>query len=256
MRLKGYLQKILSVKRRHASKKTFTSRELLLNQHLNQILGTQPKHIHWYDEAFSLKSPICAKNYDRLEFLGDAVLGSIVSYYLYQQYPNDNEGFLTQMKSKIVNRKNLNQIGNRLRLTELVKVRKGIKFGEDLSGNLLEALIGAIYMDLGYEMCQTIVLNRLLPKSEIAKLEHKIISYKSLMLEWGQKHKLNIEYQTQEEQLPNQQKVFKSCIFIKGKKIASASETSKKKAEEKVAQRAFYSLNKKEKIIEKHKINT
>ncbi|MBT0549351.1 ribonuclease III [Riemerella anatipestifer] len=246
MKIGRYFNRILSRRK----KPRYTQREAFIVKELKKILGIQPKEVSWYQEAFSLKSPSSQLNYDRLEFLGDAVLGSIVSYYLYKQYPQESEGFLTQMKSKIVNRKNLNQIGEKLNLTSLV-LKNGSKFGADLSGNLLEALVGAIYMDFGYDKCQKVVLSRILTHSEMLKLENKIISYKSLLLEWSQKNKIKIDYKTEEELLPSKAKMFKTYIFVGGDKVASATETSKKKSEEKAAQRAFYTLNKKEKIIER-----
>ncbi|MDY3548688.1 ribonuclease III [Riemerella anatipestifer] len=246
MKLGRYFNGILARRK----KPRYTQREAFIAKGLEKILGIKPKEVSWYQEAFSLKSTSSQLNYDRLEFLGDAVLGSIVSYYLYRQYPQESEGFLTQMKSKIVNRKNLNQIGEKLELTSLV-LKNGSKFGVDLSGNLLEALVGAIYMDFGYERCQQIVLSKILTHSEMLKLENKIISYKSLLLEWSQKNKIKIDYNTEEEFLPSKAKMFKTYIFVGGNKVASAMETSKKKSEEKAAQRAFYTLNKKEKIIER-----
>ncbi|MEJ8606109.1 ribonuclease III [Riemerella anatipestifer] len=246
MKIGRYFNRILARRK----KPKYTQRETFIVKELKKILGIQPKEVSWYQEAFSLKSPSSQLNYDRLEFLGDAVLGSIVSYYLYKQYPQESEGFLTQMKSKIVNRKNLNQIGEKLNLTSLV-LKNGSKFGADLSGNLLEALVGAIYMDFGYDKCQKVVLSKILTHSEMLKLENKIISYKSLLLEWSQKNKIKIDYKTEEELLPSKAKMFKTYIFVGGDKVASATETSKKKSEEKAAQRAFYTLNKKEKIIER-----
>ncbi|MDY3339267.1 ribonuclease III [Riemerella anatipestifer] len=246
MKIGRYFNRILSRRK----KPRYTQREAFIVKGLEKILGIQPKEVSWYQEAFSLKSTSSQLNYDRLEFLGDAVLGSIVSYYLYRQYPQESEGFLTQMKSKIVNRKNLNQIGEKLNLTSLV-LKNGSKFGADLSGNLLEALVGAIYMDFGYDKCQKVVLSKILTHSEMLKLENKIISYKSLLLEWSQKNKIKIDYKTEEELLPSKAKMFKTYIFVGGDKVASATETSKKKSEEKAAQRAFYTLNKKEKIIER-----
>lgn len=255
MKLLSHLKNILKRNKRSANV-DYTERAYFIHKKLDEVLNIKPNNIDWYLEAFSIRSPNCSQNYDRLEFLGDAVLGSIISYYLYQQYPNDNEGFLTQMKSKIVNRKNLNQIGERLELRALIKGRKGFKQSEDLSGNLLESLIGAIYMDLGYDECQKVVLTELFSQSEITRLEHKIISYKSLLLEWSQKHKIKIDYQTREEILPNQAKRFKAEIYLNGEKIINAADTSKKRAEEKAAQRAFYALNKKEKIVERQHINS
>ena len=120
---------------------------------------------------------------------------------------------------------------------------------ENISGNLLEALIGAVYLDFQYDTCKRIILERLLTPTEINKLENKIVSYKGLLLEWSQKKKLNIKYETCEEIQVNKSIVFRCHVWLGEEKIANATETSKKKAEEKAAQRAFYILNKKENIL-------
>ena len=129
--------------------------------------------------------------------MGDSVLGTIISCHLFQTYPQANEGYLTQMKSKIVNRKNLNKLGEDLKLTSLLqKQNSSSTLGENISGNLFEALIGAVYLDFHYDTCKRIILEKLLTPSEINKLENKIVSYKGLLLEWSQKKKVNIKYET------------------------------------------------------------
>ena len=254
MGLKNSLQKFLL-------KKTFrkkTEKELLLAAKINKIIGRKIENIDYYKEAFSLKTPnkaINAKNYERLEFLGDSVLGSIISCYLYKTYPEENEGFLTQMKSKIVNRKNLNLLGEKLRLTDFIQNGSHGSLGENINGNLFEAFIGAIYLDFNYNICKEIVLDKIFFFFVIEKLENKIVSYKGLLLEWSQKKKVSIKYDTTEELLPNKNFIFRTCVFLNANKIASATESSKKKAEEKAAQRAFYSLNKKENIVEQKNIS-
>lgn len=250
MKIRNSLQKFLQKK--IAPKKT--EKEVLLSAKIAEIIGFRVHDIQLYQEAFSLKNPDKTngvKNFERLEFLGDAVLGSIISCHLYQIYPQENEGFLTQMKSKIVNRKNLNTLGEKLKLTTLIQNENHGHLGENISGNLFEAFIGAIYLDFSYDKCQEIVLEKLLTDKEIERLENKIVSYKGLLLEWSQKKKVAIRYETLEELLPNKNIIFRSCIYLNDEKISNASETSKKKAEEKAAQRAFYTLNKKENIIEK-----
>ena len=179
------------------------------------------------------------------------MIGSIISYYLYENYPNHNEGYLTQMKSKIVNRQNLNRLGEQLCLTSYIQNSKLQVLGENISGNLLEALVGAVYLDANYEICQSVVERWLLNPSEITRIENKIVSYKSLLLEWGQKKKVKIQYETAEELLPNKSVCFRCSVLLNEEKIGCASESSKKKAEEKAAKRAFYALNKRENILEK-----
>lgn len=248
MELQKYFSKFLLKQR----KRKLTERDFFLSTELNKILGTEVNNVDLYREAFSLKSSSknSDRNYERLEFLGDSVLGTIISCHLFQTYPQANEGYLTQMKSKIVNRKNLNKLGDDLKLTRLLqKQTMAMALGENICGNLFEALIGAVYLDFHYDTCKRIVLERLLTPSEIIKLENKIVSYKGLLLEWSQKKKINIKYETCEEIQPNKAVVFRCHVWLGEEKIANATETSKKKAEEKAAQRAFYILNKKENIL-------
>jgi ribonuclease-3 len=247
MELKKYFSKFLLKQR----KRKLTERDYFLSGELNKIIGTEVQNVALYREAFSLKNSSKNKdsNYERLEFLGDSVLGTIISCHLFHTYPQANEGYLTQMKSKIVNRKNLNKLGEDLKLTDLLLKQNSVALGENISGNLFEALIGAIYLDFQYEACKRIILERLLTASEINKLENKIVSYKGLLLEWSQKKKVNIKYETCEEIQVNKSIVFRCHVWLGEERIANATETSKKKAEEKSAQRAFYILNKKENIL-------
>ena len=251
MRFQKYLPKFLLRKKSSA----LTNDEIKFIGKVNNIVGFNIQNPDLYREAFSLKNPSekGRKNYERLEFLGDAVLGSIISCYLYITYPNANEGYMTQMKSKIVNRKNLNKLGDELDLPSLLQHDNNTTLSENIAGNLFEALIGAIFLDVDYETCKNTVLERLLTPTEINKLESKIVSYKSLLLEWSQKKKNVLRYETNEEILPNKTPSFRSFVWLGDVKVANASAASKKKAEEKAAQRAFYILNKKQNILEKPK---
>ncbi len=251
MELKKYFPKFLTQR-----KKNFSEKDYYLSTEISKITGCTVQNINLYREAFSLKSSLKnkgVKNYERLEFLGDSVLGAIISGHLFETYPEASEGYLTQMKSKIVNRRNLNKLGDELALKKFLQNNRQTALSENISGNLFEALIGALYLDVDYETCKKVVLERLLTLSVINKLENKIVSYKSLLLEWSQKKKVIIKYETCEETQPNKNMVFRCHVLLDDKKIANATETSKKKAEEKAAQRAFYILNKKQSIIENQK---
>ena len=248
MELKKYLTQFLVNRKKQLSEKDY-----ILASEISKITGCTVQNIDLYREAFSIKTSSKnkqVKNYERLEFLGDSVLGTIISCHLFATYPDANEGYLTQMKSKIVNRKNLNKLGTELGLTKFLQNDVNTSLSENISGNLLESLVGALYLDVDYETCKKIVLQRLLTPSEINKLENKIVSYKGLLLEWSQKKKVIIKYETCEEVQPNKNMGFRSHVWLHEVKIANATETSKKKAEEKAAQRAFYILNKKQSIIE------
>lgn len=254
MELQKYFSKFLKQR-----KKTLSDKDYFLSTEVSKIIGCEIQNVSLYREAFSLKYASKnseQKNYERLEFLGDSILGSIISHHLFSTYLDANEGFLTQMKSKIVNRKNLNKVGDDLKITKFIQNTHTSALSENIAGNLFEALIGAVYLDLGYSTCEKIVLDRLLTPTEINKLENKIVSYKGLLLEWSQKNKVMIRYDTCEEIQPNKITVFRCTVWLEQDKIVNATETSKKKAEEKAAQRAFYVLNKKENIIGNSKNNT
>lgn len=133
-----------------------------------------------------------AMNYERLEFVGDAMLSSVIAAYLFEQVPHGDEGYLTKMRSKVVSREHLNELGKDLGLIDLVKSRiPKSNFGDNIHGNLFEALVGAIYLDKGYNACEKFIYKRIInPYVDIETLEGKVISYKSLLIEWCQKEKI------------------------------------------------------------------
>ena len=183
-------------------------------------------------------------NYERLEFVGDAMVGSIIATHLFNEVPQGDEGYLTKMRSKIVSREHLNELGKELNLIDLVesKIPKS-NFGNNIHGNLFEALVGAIFLDRGYAYCEKFIYNRvIIPHVDIAKLEGKVISYKSLLIEWCQKEKKTFDYHVYEDTGNDTLRHFSVKLSIDGKVIAKARATSKKKAEEKASKRAFFAF--------------
>lgn len=219
---------------------------------IHQITGFKPKNLEIYKSAFTHSSVNRVDgdgnviSYERLEFLGDAMLGSVISAYLFKEVPNQDEGYLTKMRSKIVSRDNLNSLGRQLGLIELVMSKVSRKhFGENIYGNLFEALVGAIYLDRGYSACEKFINKKLIaPYVDIERLEGKIISYKSLLIEWCQKHKKPFSIKIEEEQSAETQKHFSAQLLIDGKIISKARATSKKKAEEIASKRAYFAFQK------------
>lgn len=213
-----------------------------------QILGFKPKNLVLYRKAFTHRSvnlkdskgfPL---NYERLEFLGDTLLGSIISHYLYTEVPTGDEGYLTKMRSKIVSREHLNELGRDLELIKFVKSKiPNEHFGDNIHGNVFEALIGAIFLDRGYHYCERFIRERLIkPYVDIENLEGKIISYKSLIIEWCQKEKKEFLFDTYEDDGNDDFKHFAVKLYIDKKLISKARATSKKKAEESASKRAYY----------------
>lgn len=217
---------------------------------ISDIIGYKPQNISHFEEAFTHRS-LNAKDdkgntisYERLEFLGDAMLSSIIAEYLFRKVPHGNEGYLTKMRSKVVSREHLNELGKDLDLLELLKSKMNkSNFGDNVYGNVFEALVGAIFLDKGYPACEKFVYDRvIIPYIDIERLEGYIISYKSLLIEWCQKQKKNFKYQVYEDTGNDEAKHFAVKLRIDNKVIAKARATSKKKAEEKASKRAFFAL--------------
>ena len=217
---------------------------------MKKLLNFTPKNIDYYQKAFTHRSlkkvdengvPI---NYERLEFLGDAMLGSIIASYLYKKVPNGTEGYLTQMRSKIVSREHLNELGKDLNLIRFVKSNiTQENIGDNIHGNIFEALIGAIYLDRGYNYSKKFIYeNVITPYVDIAKLEGKITSYKGLIIEWCQKKKKQYLFDIYEDTGNESIKHFSVKISIDGVMVAKGRATSKKKAEEQASKRVYFAL--------------
>lgn len=219
---------------------------------MKNLLEFNPKKIEFYDMAFTHRSlkKLDKKgepfNYERLEFLGDAMLGSVIASYLYKKVPNETEGYLTQMRSKIVSRDHLNELGKDLNLIKFVKSNISQEnVGDNIHGNIFEALIGAIYLDKGYNYCKKFIYAKVIvPYVDIAKLEGKITSYKGLIIEWCQKQKKKYYIETYEDTGNESVKHFSVKISIDGEQIAKGRATSKKKAEEQASKRVYFTFQK------------
>lgn len=217
---------------------------------IEKILGFKPLNIEFYKKAFTHRSsnkldvkgnPI---NYERLEFLGDAMLSSVIAAHLFNEAPAGDEGYLTKMRSKIVSREHLNELGRDLNLITFIESKvPTTHFGENIHGNVFESLIGAIYLDQGYVYCEKFIRKRvIIPYVDIARLEGKVISYKSLLIEWCQKEKKSFHYDVFEDNGITGERLFGVRLSIDQKVIAKARASSKKKAEEKASQRAYFAL--------------
>ncbi|WP_299550782.1 ribonuclease III [Seonamhaeicola sp.] len=220
---------------------------------ITKILGFKPKRIEYFKTAFTHRSMNIkdsggnAINYERLEFLGDAMLSAVIASHLYQEVPSGDEGYLTKMRSKVVSREHLNELGKELNLINLVqsKIPAG-QFGDNIHGNLFEALVGAIFLDRGYKYCEKFIFKRvIIPYVDIEKLEGKVISYKSLLIEWCQKEKKTFGYNVYEDTGNDDVRHFSVKLSIDEKIVAKARATSKKKAEEKASKRAFFAFQNK-----------
>ena len=220
---------------------------------IQKILGFKTIDISHYKKAFTHRSlskvdqkgnPV---NYERLEFLGDSILSTVIAAHLFNKAPAGDEGYLTKMRSKIVSREHLNELGRDLNLVQFIESKVPVlHFGENIHGNLFEALVGAVFLDRGYTYCEKFIQKRVItPYVDIAKLEGKVISYKSLLIEWCQKEKKTFHYDVYEDNEITGERLFGVKLSIDGKIIAKARASSKKKAEEKASQRGYFAFQEK-----------
>lgn len=216
------------------------SKKSIFYQKIKSIVGYSPGDVFLYEKALVHKSAVhdsstkYKESNERLEFLGDAILGAIVADYLYQMYPEGDEGFLTKMRSKIVSRQSLNLLAKKIKLNELIiaKLDKNSKT-DSIFGNAFEALIGAIYLDKGIEACEDFIIKRVIqPYVSFDKLENVETNFKSRVIEWAQKDKVDLVFEIASEIGDGRAKVFEAIILIDGKRVAHGEEASKKKAEQ------------------------
>ena len=214
-------------------------KELYLS--LYTILGFYPRNIELYQMALSHKSihfknkkgkPV---NNERLEFLGDAILDAIVGDIVYKHFPGKREGFLTNTRSKLVQRETLNKIAQDIGLSRLI-YSSGRNFSHNsyMAGNAFEALIGALYLDRGYNLCMRFMQKKILTKMvNIDTVAYKEVNFKSRLIEWAQKNKMNIAFNLLEQKKDDEgNPVFKYCVVIEGIKCNSASGFSKKESQQ------------------------
>jgi ribonuclease III len=214
-----------------------------------KLLGFYPDNIEYYHLALRHKSASITTHdgkllsNERLEFLGDAVLSSVITDILYHRFQDSQEGFLTNTRSKIVKRDSLNQLAIQLGLDKFVKVSKFINShaNSNIYGNALEAMMGAIYLDLGYRKCKQFVEQKLLIHIDIDELSLQEVNYKSKLIEWCQKSKLTPEFSLIQENVakPNKHR-FTTQLSIAGKIISTSEGPSKKESQQNASRIAYH----------------
>jgi len=219
-------------------------------QTISEIIGYTPKKIYLFERVFTHRSLEKVGddgrkiNYERLEFLGDAVMGTIIGNYLFTKMPDADEGTLTQMRSKIVRREFLNHVGKSLNLYPLLQSRtEKNHYGDDVHGNIFEALVGAVFVDGGFLKCRSFVETKIIePYIDLDDLMGRVVSYKGTMVNWFQKQKMTYEYEVFEDSGANKL-MFKAKLFVDKTLVASARASNKKKAAEKVSKRAYFKFS-------------
>ena len=218
-----------------------------LEKQLRNVLGIKPGNIFLYTTALSHRSikEGADENNERLEYLGDAVLSAIVADYLFKKYPYKGEGFLTEMRSKMVNRQQLNDLAIKIGLKKITlynKLDSSLK-GSQIFGNTLEALVGAVYLDKGYVRTQKWVQKHIIiPHLYVDDLENIDINLKNRLIGWASKNGKTLTFQTVEEKLENTRRVFTVAAVIDGEQVAQGKAYNKKDASQIAAQGAIVKL--------------
>jgi ribonuclease-3 len=218
-----------------------------LKEQLQNILGIKTGNISLYTTALSHRSvkENADENNERLEYLGDAVLSTIVADYLFKKYPYKGEGFLTEMRSKMVNRQQLNDLAIKIGLKKLTLYNKvdGSLKGSQIFGNTLEALVGAVYLDKGYLKTQKwVTKHMIIPHLYVDDLEQIDINLKNKLIGWASKNGKTLDFQTLEEKLEGNRRVFTIATVLNGEQIAVGKGYNKKDASQIAAQLAIEKL--------------
>ncbi len=215
------------------------------------ILGFYPHHTKYYKQALLHKSSAhrrkgeAPEHNERLEYLGDAVLESIVSDILYRRYKHESEGFLTNTRSKLVQRDTLNKLSVEMGLDTLIRSNsKPNAHNSYMGGNAFEALMGAIYLDRGYDACMHFIRNRVLGQLiSLEKVAAKEVNFKSKLIEWAQKHRLKLEFKLVDQRLENRNSpTFITRVILEGLDGETGKGYSKKESHQMAAKATLKTL--------------
>lgn len=224
-----------------------------LSASIRNIFGFYPGNIFLFQLAFRHKSASreivngLRMSNERLEYLGDAVLSSIIADYLFKKFPYKDEGFLTEMRARIVSRSQLNRLSKKLGLDKLIQSGLSLNQGKSLHGNAFEAFVGALYLDKGYKYARKIVIKRVIDiHLDIEKIENEDHNYKSQLIEWSQKQKKPLEFRLAEEIGNGFSKQYLVEVKINEKVYSTGRDYSIKGAEQLAAEKALEIIDEEE----------
>jgi len=231
----------------------YSESERSLIQAIRQITGRSPVNINLYYLAFSHTSASrlsedtgLRESNERLEYLGDALLGAVIADYLFKKYPFKDEGFLTDIRSRIVNRESLNQLALKLGLNELIRFegkRHRMSY-KSMNGDALEALVGAVYLDHGFKFCRSFVIQKIVQAQlDLQNVVANNKNFKSLVIEWAQKESRELRFETILEKGSKHHREFTVQLLVDEEPITIGTGLSKKKAEQAAAEKACEELN-------------
>lgn len=218
-----------------------------LQLQLESLLGFRPEHLAYYQLAFAHRSQseVVLENNERLEYLGDAILGAIVAEYLFKKYPMEAEGFMTEMRSRMVRRESLNSVAMKMGLNKLVQFNQNDRAlsRSHIFGNALEALVGAVYLDQGYAKTRRFVLRQIIKAyMDMDEIEATDTNYKNKLLSWAQRKGQKLEYQTVSEKLEGARKVFTIAVQLDGQTFVTGTGYTKKEAGQEASKKALLKI--------------
>ena len=229
--------------------KYYISKDKKFYKLIYQLTGIYPSNLHVFKVAFTHKSAsryIKTKSFnnERLEFLGDAILASVIADFLFSYFPYKKEGFLTKMRSRIVSREQLNEIALSMGLQFHIVSQNRISGTKNIYGNALEALIGAIYIDKGFKKTKQFILDKLIKNYiDIKKLTNTDSDYKSQLIEWAQKNKEELHFKDEEiESAEHNKQFFTSAVVVNDNVIGNGKGPSKKEAQQNASKEALLNI--------------
>lgn len=229
----------------------FSAKDKRLATSIQLILGSKPLNLSLYRLALTPAGlgeetdKGFRKSNERLEFLGDAILGAVIAEYLFKKYPYRDEGFLTETRSKLVNRETLNEVAIKIGLKKILQqVVDNRQFvgNKSLYGDILEAFLGAVYLDRGYAFSKKLILQRILIHLDLEGMVTTVSNHKSKVIEWSQREGNQVEFQVVQVNNNQRYKEFVVAIVVNGESIAQGKGETKKKAEQEASKNACEQL--------------
>ncbi|MGF7217953.1 ribonuclease-3 [Spirosoma lacussanchae] len=225
-----------------------------LRRSIAHIIGASPSNLGLYQLALRHTSASKAtaiegfrESNERLEYLGDAVLGMVIAEYLFKKYPYKDEGFLTEIRSRIVNRETLNGIARKIGLDQLIEYdgqrTRSLPTRTSMYGDALEALVGAIYLDKGFRFSRRFILKDLLAHYDIDLVVQNNVNFKSRLIEWAQRAGKDVRFEIISEKGNSHFREFIAQVIVADEPFATGSGYSKKKAEQSAAEKALALLD-------------
>lgn len=226
--------------------KGLISKDKELNNFIKNVFGYYPENILVYKLALRHRSAATEEikgtkiSNERLEYLGDAILSAVIADYLFRKFPNKEEGFLTEVRSRIVSRDHLNKLAEKLGFGKFIVSANGNNVYRSMNGDAFEAFVGAVYLDRGYDFAKKVIVNRIIRYHvDMDEMINKDMNYKSKLIEWAQHEKKQVEFVVIEEHGSGYKKQYIVAAMVDQTSYGTGRDFSIKKAEQHAAEKAM-----------------